>query len=489
MTTAFIITFMANGSVYQTIEADKIVFPEIEPTSSSGNFAGWYYDQETNNQAEEGKEVTENITLYAKFGEFVATYMGDGKIFETIEGNSLKFPNTEPTKDTVKFAGWYYDEEGTKEAKEGDLLTANTTIYPKWTSYITNKLNGAAIYMLGSSISSGSSGWYYVNNAEELKNVPLYDKTVNIGGNSVNYYPAWVKLGNYSSGDKIYTYEGSNKIVDTKIISWTYGFETTPFTNFNISITPEGEVTYERGTYDGAIIHARAKIEFTFEDGTTDTDEFLMYVHYACFVEGTKITLADMSKKNIENITYDDELLVWDFDNGCFSKAKPLFIKKAQVAEEYNLIKFDDGTELKTVIDHRIFNVEKQKFTYTMNEEDTPIGTSVFKEDGSIAKIVERSVVKEKVNYYNVITEYHMNLFAEGILTSLRLNNLYKIEKMKFVKDNRKLVAKEEFKGIPDKYFYGLRLAEQPKEINRGNDVKHTNTLQEYVKRLLPLAK
>ena len=214
-----------------------------------------------------------------------------------------------------------------------------------------------------------------------------------------------------------------------------------------------------------------------------------MYVHYACFVEGTKITLADMSKKNIENITYDDELLVWDFDNGCFSKAKPLFIKKAQVAEEYNLIKFDDGTELKTVIDHRIFNVEKQKFTYTMNEEDTPIGTSVFKEDGSIAKIVERSVVKEKVNYYNVITEYHMNLFAEGILTSLRLNNLYKIEKMKFVKDNRKLVAKEEFKGIPDKYFYGLRLAEQPKEINRGNDVKHTNTLQEDVKRLLPLAK
>ena len=208
-----------------------------------------------------------------------------------------------------------------------------------------------------------------------------------------------------------------------------------------------------------------------------------------CLAEGTKITLADMSNKNIEDITYEDELLVWDFDNGCFAKAKPLWIKKVQEAEEYNLIKFDDGTELKTVIDHRIFNIEKQKFTYTMDEEETPIGTSVFKEDGSVAKIVERSVVKEKVNYYNVITDYHMNLFANGLLTSLRLNNLYKIEDMKFVKDDRELTPREEFGGIPDKYFYGLRLAEQPKEINRGNDVRHTKTLQEYVERLLPLEK
>ena len=216
---------------------------------------------------------------------------------------------------------------------------------------------------------------------------------------------------------------------------------------------------------------------------------FKIHNQFVCLAEGTDITLSDMSKKKVENITYDDELLVWDFDNGCFAKAKPLWIMKAQATEEYNLIKFDDGTELKTVIDHRIFNIEKQKFTYTMDEEETPIGTSVFKEDGSVAKIVERSVVKEKVNYYNIITDYHMNLFANGLLTSLRLNNLYKIENMKFVKDDRKLTPREEFEGIPDKYFYGLRLAEQPKEINKGNDVRHTKTLQEYVKRLLPLEK
>lgn len=231
------------------------------------------------------------------------------------------------------------------------------------------------------------------------------------------------------------------------------------------------------------------EIECTFEDGTTDTDNFSLVYHHLCLAEGTMITLADRTRKAIENITYEDKLLVWDFDNGCFAEAKPLWIKKKQAAQEYNLIKFDNGVELKTILDHRIFNMESQRFTYTMNEEDTPIGTTTFLEDGTTAKIVERKVIRETINYYNIITDYHMNLFANGILTSLRLNNLYKIENMKFVKDNRELVDKSEFEGIPENYFYGLRLAEQPKEINKGNDVKHTKTLKEYVERILKLAK
>ena len=480
MTAGVLLTFMVNGSVYQTIESHKMKFPEVDPISTEGNFAGWYYDQSTTNQALEGDEVTKNITLYAKFGDFVATFMANGEVYETIEGNSLTFPATNPTKDTVKFVGWYYDEEGTKEAKVGDTLTANTTLYPKWTSYITNKLNGTLIWMeffIDGYSDKEDNTWHYVQNSQEFDEL-------NIGQYSPNEYPSLVFCGGNGSGE-IYQYKGSNKIVKAEITAEkNYSGEydvSTP-----CSIDNSGKVTIDGGTNTSTY---RVYIEVTFEDGSTDTDMFKIHNQFICLAEGTKITLADMSKKNIEDIEYSDELLVWDFDNGCFAKAKPLWIMKAQVTEEYNLIKFDDGTELKTVIDHRIFNMEKQEFTYTMDEENTPIGTSVFKEDGSVAKIVERKVVKEKVNYYNVITDYHMNLFANGLLTSLRLNNLYKIENMKFVKDDRKLTPKEEFEGIPDKYIKGLRLAEQPKEINRGNDVKHTKTLQEYVKRLLPLEK
>ena len=124
-----------------------------------------------------------------------------------------------------------------------------------------------------------------------------------------------------------------------------------------------------------------------------------------------------------------------------------------------------------------------------MDEKETPIGTTVFKQDGSKTKLVERKIVQKEINYYNLITDYHMNLFANRILTSLRLNNLYKIEDMKFVKEERELEPKENFIGIPEKYIKGLRLEEQPKEINNGNDVRHAKNLVEYVKRLLNMEK
>lgn len=48
-----------------------------------------------------------------------------------------------------------------------------------------------------------------------------------------------------------------------------------------------------------------------------------------CLLKGTKITLADRSEKNIEDLTYDDELLVWNFDEGKLDKAKTAWLKKA----------------------------------------------------------------------------------------------------------------------------------------------------------------
>ena len=83
-----------------------------------------------------------------------------------------------------------------------------------------------------------------------------------------------------------------------------------------------------------------------------------------------------------------------------------------------------------------------------------------------------------------------MNMYANGLLTSLRLNNLYEVKDMKFVKDNRRLKSKEEFYGIDDEFIDGLRLLEQPlDDINRMNAVKHSDTLKGYVLRLYDMMK
>ena len=224
------------------------------------------------------------------------------------------------------------------------------------------------------------------------------------------------------------------------------------------------------------------------------------YISVACLPAGTMILVEveeedengkkkkRRKKKRIEDITYEDDVVVWDFDNARFTTAKPLWLTVRGEAEEYNLLKFSDGSELKTVRQHRIFNKELGKFTYPMTDE-TPIGTTTFNELGEEVTLVSKEVVEEKVSYYNIITHYHMNAFAEGILTSCRFSNLYDIKNMKYVKDDRELVGIEEYKDIPEEYYYGLRLAEQPKEVNRGNDDSHATSIADHVRMYISRSK
>lgn len=187
-------------------------------------------------------------------------------------------------------------------------------------------------------------------------------------------------------------------------------------------------------------------------------------------------------KKKLKNLTYDDEILVWDFDNGCFTTAKPLWIAPSQTAYKYNILKFSNGSILKTLLPelgHRIFNKEKGMFTYPMTD-DTPLGTTTFTASGEEAKLISREIVEGEIRYTNIITEYHMNIFTNDILTSCRLNNIYPIKNMKFVKDNRELRDSKEFKNIPEKWFKGIRVSEQPQDINRNNARKWKD-LETYI--------
>ena len=228
------------------------------------------------------------------------------------------------------------------------------------------------------------------------------------------------------------------------------------------------------------------------KDGTavtfTDTFKVLGFPISFCVLAGTLITLANGTKKKVEELNYEDDLLVWDFDNGCMASAKPLWLQKEQKADRYNLFKFSDGNILKTVNQHRIFNAEKGAFTYPMTDQ-TPMGTTTLNDKGEKVKLISKEIIDEKVTYYNIITKYHMNAFTGGILTSCRLSNLYPIKNLKYVKDGRKLISKEEYAGLPEEYYEGLRLAEQPQEINKKHDQNFGNNIKEYVEHLIESAK
>jgi hypothetical protein len=190
-----------------------------------------------------------------------------------------------------------------------------------------------------------------------------------------------------------------------------------------------------------------------------------------CLAAGTLVTLADGTTKPIEDIQYNDMLCVWNFDEGHLDAAQPLYIKRAEWTNQYNHLEFSDGSFLETINQHRIFNKEMGRFTYPMTE-DTPIGTTTFNVRGEEVTLVDKYVVNKEVAYYNVITYYHMNLFGNGILTSVGYNNLYPIENMKFIKEERELISQEEY-GLEDRFYYGLRLAEQ--DIPVADTIEYVN--------------
>ena len=194
-----------------------------------------------------------------------------------------------------------------------------------------------------------------------------------------------------------------------------------------------------------------------------------------CLLKGTMISLADGTYKPIENINHNDLLLTWDFDLGQYAQAQPLWIKRSETGTRYNQLTFSDGTVLRTFDQHRIFNKQAGAFTYPMSD-DTPIGTITVNEHGQEITLVKREIVWDTIEHYNIITDHHINLFADSILTSCRFNNIYPITDMKFVKDtvlNRNL---SEFAKIESRFVSGLRLQEQSFELAM---------IEGYVNRLL----
>lgn len=218
----------------------------------------------------------------------------------------------------------------------------------------------------------------------------------------------------------------------------------------------------------GAVIHIRA---YATNNVGTAYGADLSALNNICLAAGTLVTLADGTTKPIEEIRYTDTLRVWNFDEGHFDEAQPLYIKRAEWTNQYNHLEFSDGSFLETINQHRIFNKEMGRFTYPMTE-DTPIGTTTFNVRGEEVTLMDKYVVSKEVAYYNVITYHHMNLFGNGILTSVGYNNLYPIANMKFVKEERELISQEEY-GLEERFYHGLRLAEQ--DILVADTIKYVN--------------
>ena len=187
-----------------------------------------------------------------------------------------------------------------------------------------------------------------------------------------------------------------------------------------------------------------------------------------CFTENTLISTKSGAKK-VQDITYDDDILVWNFDEGKLDYAKPIFIKQAQTSESYWHVTDEDGKTVDLVgsngKSHRLYNKRTHLFEYP---QDIPE-----------CKCEE---IRESVKYYNIVTAYHFNCFANGILTSKRYSNmLYPItDEMKYDKTvkHTNTCKREQFDFLTDDEFEKLRLSEMEYSDEMRDEVKHFFTLK-----------
>jgi len=262
------------------------------------------------------------------------------------------------------------------------------------------------------------------------------------------------------NGDTVYFYNYGDYVAIETASGRTY-YELNAYGSEQFLYGLVNGVTYEGDQIDG--------LEFVMNSNLSITLEF------TCFDINTDILVWDDRKKRLvrkkaKDIRYIDKLLVWNFDKGCLDFAKPLFIQKHEIAHNYVEIKFSDGTILNIAKEHAVFNVDQNRFRPIVSndrEKGCPVGTRVIKDNGDIVTIVSKRRIHKPLEYTNIISDFHMNIYTNGILTSTPLNNKWKIENMKFVLNEEKCEDLSLLEGVEEKWIKGLRLDTMPDGVIR----------------------
>lgn len=145
-----------------------------------------------------------------------------------------------------------------------------------------------------------------------------------------------------------------------------------------------------------------------------------------CVAEGSKITLADGSTKNIEDLNYDDMLIGWDFVTGKYVSvpASILWNHGKYLTNVINL-KFSDGTIIRVVEEHGFFDIGENSYVF-INENNyesylhhTFVKTAYV--DGTFInesfELVDAYITEETIGVYSLQTAYTINFVVDGALS------------------------------------------------------------------------
>ena len=141
-----IVSFNKNGHgtapASQTVELNGKAVKPADPTAEGYVFRGWYTTAACTTEFDFNTPIAADTTLYAKWDEiYTVTFNvgdhGTAPAPQKVENGGKATKPENPTAKGWRFDGWYTDERYTAGYDFDKAVTANTTLYAKWTQLFT----------------------------------------------------------------------------------------------------------------------------------------------------------------------------------------------------------------------------------------------------------------------------------------------------------------------------------------------------------------
>lgn len=193
-----------------------------------------------------------------------------------------------------------------------------------------------------------------------------------------------------------------------------------PFVDFTADGVYDEILIWNLGLSKGEIVSNRIVV-------STENNCMSVIGMWTCLTGDMEVTIIEedenkkkkIKRKKIKDIKVGDIVLSFDWLTMKLIENKVVYTdaKEKKFYDEYDKWIFEDGTVIKTVHNHELFNIEAKCFKYM---QDWKIGEHAYKEDGTMVKLIAHKKIDETVQHYKIIGEKGTNYFVNGILTGDR---------------------------------------------------------------------
>lgn len=199
----------------------------------------------------------------------------------------------------------------------------------------------------------------------------------------------------------------------------------------------------------------------TWSQSTTKSFTFIVDKPESCIAEGSLITLADGSQKAVEELTGDENLLVWNMTTGTFDSAPILFIDSDPYAEyEITHLYFSDGTEVKVIYEHAFWDIDLNEYIFLRSDAARYVGHRFNKQttdsNGNMiwtaACLTDVEVYTEYTTAWSPVTYGHLCYYVNGMLSmpgaTEGLINIFEVDAATMAYDAEAFAADIETYGL-----------------------------------------